>query len=432
MARLMAGDPERGPINVIQPMRWACILLLASTSAWARAADREVRGRVVDEADRAVAEVRVAPFWSGNGTGKHPDGSPLDLKKTEDVRAFWGKVGTMEPRGRAVTTTGLDGSFTLKVSDIDPAIMAMDRSRERGGLASVTKIKPGEAIEIRLRPLVRVRARFAGPTAGTPPYWSHAYVMTPEDPTRPLDSRRLAQCGSLDGRFEVSLPPGRYGLDAYGISKDDDDIDLGVSPNPEFVVTGEVREMDLGLLKLTTRPPSLSKRIDRAKSIGVWGDFAKLAGGPPPSWHVDDAQGVARDVQASDFRGKWLLIEFWGLSCRPCLARGMPALIRFQEEHQGDRDRFQILALCIDFDGELKSIADVNRALKPIVEHVWGGKSLPFPVLLDTTFLTWERFGLPGLGSAMLINPEGKVVAGDLATLDQILKEKPHGDRHPH
>jgi hypothetical protein len=27
---------------------------------------------------------------------------------------------------------------------------------------------------------------------------------------------------------------------------------------------------------------------------------------------VTDARGVKRDVQLSDFKGKWVLIEFWG------------------------------------------------------------------------------------------------------------------------
>ena len=49
----------------------------------------------------------------------------------------------------------------------------------------------------------------------------------------------------------------------------------------------------------------------------------------------------------------------------------------------------------------------------PIVKHVWGGTPLPFPILLDNTFQTWERFGLPGLGTVLLIDPHGNLVNGD-------------------
>lgn len=88
-------------------------------------------------------------------------------------------------------------------------------------------------------------------------------------------------------------------------------------------------------------------------------------------------------------------------------------VLRRTSNPQGSR--FDILTICIDEDGELKSIADLDRRLEPIVKHVWGGRPLPFPILLDNTFQTWERFGLPGLGTVLLIDPEGNLVKGDEA-----------------
>ena len=73
----------------------------------------------------------------------------------------------------------------------------------------------------------------------------------------------------------------------------------------------------------------------------------------------------------------------------------------------------------------MKSIADVDKALEPIVKPIWGGKSLPFPILLDPTFKTWERFGLPGLGTVVLIDPEGKLMKGDEAVLAEKFQERP-------
>src|SRR5262249_48338000 len=88
-------------------------------------------------------------------------------------------------------------------------------------------------------------------------------------------------------------------------------------------------------------------------------------------------------------------------------------LMRFYAEHAAPRDRFEFLWIGMDSEGALKSMADVDRALEPIVKHVWGGQILPFPILLDPTFKTWERFGLPGLGTVILIDPEGKLTTGD-------------------
>jgi hypothetical protein len=45
--------------------------------------------------------------------------------------------------------------------------------------------------------------------------------------------------------------------------------------------------------------------------------------------------------------------------------------------------------LFIDYDGGLHSIADVDRALEPVMKHVWRGKTVLFPILLDLTFQTW-------------------------------------------
>jgi hypothetical protein len=52
---------------------------------------------------------------------------------------------------------------------------------------------------------------------------------------------------------------------------------------------------------------------------------------------------------------------------------------------------------------------------------VWGGRAIPFPIVLDNTFSNWERYAIQGLGDYLLIDPEGRMVRGDLETLQQIL-----------
>jgi hypothetical protein len=74
-------------------------------------------------------------------------------------------------------------------------------------------------------------------------------------------------------------------------------------------------------------------------------------------------------------------------------------------DHAAHRDQFEIISICIDCEGGLKSKADVDWALEPIVRYVWGGNALPFAVQLDPTFKTWERFGLTGLGTVISDRP---------------------------
>lgn len=177
----------------------------------------------------------------------------------------------------------------------------------------------------------------------------------------------------------------------------------------------------MGTLELTSAPTSIRKLIEQAKADGSWSDYTKHYGEPPPKWHITDARGVKKDVRISDFRGKWVLLDFWGLSCRICLA-DMPKLIKFYEDHKAQRDQFEIISICMDYSGELKSMSDLDRELTPIITHAWAGKKLPFPVILDSTFITWKRFGLSGMGSVILIDPEGNLIEGDEETLAKKLK----------
>ena len=395
---------------------WSLPLVLNLIGA-VRAGDIEIRGRVVDEAGKPVADAAIDYFWRANGSGRGSDGKFLDMKIESNIKLLWANVGKMEPM-HPDAKTGPDGRFSLKLNEIYHAVMAMDQSRQRGGLVLLPKGYAGAPIEIRVGPLVKVRGKFEGPQAGQSPGWTHVYTLVPPDPTHPLHTDRLVSCGSYEGRFEMSLPPGRYLLNGYR-----DQRDLLLQPDKEIVLSDRTPDVDLGVLRLSA-DMSMEDRVKRSKESGAWGDYTKHYGQQLPRWHINDARGVGKDVQLSNFKGRWVLLDFWGFGCRPCLWTGLPNLMKFYEEHAAERDRFEILAICCDYDNEFKTMADVDRRLSPIVEHVWGGKTLPFPVLLDSSFKTWESFGLPGMGTVLLIDPEGKLVKGDETVLAAKLREK--------
>jgi thiol-disulfide isomerase/thioredoxin len=406
------------------PIALSALVLVFVTSGARGNEPREVRGRVVDQAGKPVADAAVGFFWRANGPTKDRDGKPYDLTKAENVRLVWGNLGQMEPAGRTQPMrTGPDGRFTIKDPDPYFTVMAMDPSRRQGGIALIPKSEGAEPLEIRLLPLATIRGSFEGPGTGQQPHWTHVYIHVPPDPSRPIHSTRLVSCGSFEAKFEIRLPPGKYTLEAYSQAADLDQFEGQLVPNRTFMLENGNTDLDLGRLRLMSHRPYRQTLEDKAKAEGSWQDYTQHYGESPPPWYATDARGVSKDAGITDFRGKWVLIDFWGLSCRPCLSRGLPKLMKFYEEHAAQRDQFEILSICIDYGGELKSMADVDRALEPIVKHVWGGKTLPFPILLDPTFKTWERFGLPGLGTVILIDPEGKLVKGDEDVLAQKLKE---------
>ena len=408
----MRSAPSELPI-----CRAVLVLLVAMTGT--RASElREIRGRVVDEGGRPVAGALVDVFWRANGTGKGRDGKYLDLKIEGNLKEFWGHLGEMEPSSPRAATTGSDGRFTVMIPTSKHAVMVMDRRRERGGLLVLPKGKEQELMEICIGPLIKVRGSLRGPGVGETPSWTHVYLNLPDDLTRPLDSTRLVSCGSLEARFEMSLPPGRYMLHGYNETADA----YLVPEKPIDLAVGKT-EVDLGVLTLSNTKSHVSVKIEHAKSTGDWVDVADRYGKPAPRWHLTDARGIPKDAQIEDFKGKWVLIYFWDFGCAPCLGTGLPAMAKFYEEHAADRDRFEIVAFCIDDDGKLSSMAAVDRKLEPVVEHVWGGRALPFPSVLDASFQTMESFGISTLGPHLL-DPEGILMKGDETVLAGKLKER--------
>jgi hypothetical protein len=398
---------------------WCSVLILLIATTSTRASEqREIRGRVVDQRGRPVADAVVDIYWRANGTGKDRDGKYLDLKLEENVKEFWGHLGKMEPSSPRAATTASDGRFTITIPMSNHAVMAMDRQRQRGGLLVLPKGKEQEPMEIRIGPLIKVRGSLRGPGVGERPSWTHVYLNLPDDLTRPLDSTRLVSCGSFEARFEMSLPPGRYVLQGYN-----EMLDAFLVPDKEIDLAVRRAEVDFGVLMLSNTKSHTGVKIEHAKSMGGWIDVADRYGKPAPRWHITDTRGIPKAVQIKDFKGKWVLIYFWGFGCAPCLRTGLPSLARFYEDHASDRDRFEIVAFCIDEDGELASIAAMDRKLDPVVKHVWGGRALPFPVVLDTSFQTMESFGISTLGPH-LVDPEGTLMKGDEAVLAEKLKER--------
>lgn len=90
-------------------------------------------------------------------------------------------------------------------------------------------------------------------------------------------------------------------------------------------------------------------------------------------------------------------------------------MIDIFEEHQADRDKFQMIAF---HDGSVKNFKELDEKLVAIKKQYWQNKDLPFPILLDASGETIKTFGLSHFPTTLLINPEGKLVgevtAGEL------------------
>jgi hypothetical protein len=181
--------------------------------------------------------------------------------------------------------TGEDGRFEgkLELYRMAPVLLlAYDSRRAQAGTARWDPEQP-EELEIRLQPTVRVHGSFAIEGSEERPSWTNVYVSTlPEDGAAHGD--RLLSCQSFEASFDFRLPPGTYAFNGYGTNT------LQVNRTLEIGAD----DLDLGTLEL---PQTVV-----AASIGK----------PALPWKLSDARGISKDATLADFRGKWVVLEFWG------------------------------------------------------------------------------------------------------------------------
>jgi len=116
---------------------------------------------------------------------------------------------------------------------------------------------------------------------------------------------------------------------------------------------------------------------------------------------LPDLEG--RPVRLRQFHGKLVLLNFWATWCAPCLHE-MPSMERlYQTFKQTD---FMLLAVSVDRQG--------TQVAKPYVENL----QLTFPVLVDHTNDLGRQYGVRGLPSTYLIDPNGRLIGAVVGARD--------------
>ena len=119
---------------------------------------------------------------------------------------------------------------------------------------------------------------------------------------------------------------------------------------------------------------------------------AEIAIGDP----VPDAELPLLDGDGSaslaDYRGKWVLVNFWASWCDPCRAES-PALEKFQRKHSGPA--FTVLGIN-------------QRDLTGDAEEFIAEYGLTYPQLRDAEGDRADPYGMSGLPESFLVDPEGR------------------------
>ncbi len=108
---------------------------------------------------------------------------------------------------------------------------------------------------------------------------------------------------------------------------------------------------------------------------------------------AQDSHG--KPISVSDYKGKWLVINYWANWCEPCL-REMPDLNDLYKKNQK-----QIMVIGVNFDGLPNE--QINSFAKKL--------NISFPLLKDFPI---ENYGIKSIATlpvTYLVSPNGKLVA---------------------
>ena len=233
-------------------LRTVVMLLGCATLAFAQAQNVTIVGKVVDADGKAVAGADVSTFW-------------------------------LEGRPSSGVQTDAEGKFRLSArayGNRPVGIIVIDKERKRGVASRFSSSSFGKERKLTLEKLVKVTGKLVCKELGERPPWTNVYVnMLP-------GRMRVARCMSDAAEFEFLLPPGDYQFHMYGT-----DVK---AKNIERFIEGDEGTIDF-------------KKVDLPAT-----EIAKLYGKKAPALTVSAARGVKPTVKWKDFRGKYVILEFWG------------------------------------------------------------------------------------------------------------------------
>jgi cytochrome c biogenesis protein CcmG, thiol:disulfide interchange protein DsbE len=122
------------------------------------------------------------------------------------------------------------------------------------------------------------------------------------------------------------------------------------------------------------------------------GEAAIAVGDAAPDGELEALASAEGGGRIADYRGRWLLINFWASWCEPCREEA-PVLEEFWREHRGEA----VTVLGVNLD----DTSDDAREF--IAEY-----GLTYPQLRDGDGRGWrDDYGMTGFPESFLVDPEG-------------------------
>ncbi|MBU6123052.1 TlpA disulfide reductase family protein [Hymenobacter siberiensis] len=176
---------------------------------------------------------------------------------------------------------------------------------------------------------------------------------------------------------------------------------------PQYATVGPVYAALTPELKNTPQGREYGAMVQSLKETAI--------GQPAPIFSQTTSDG--KTVSLADYRGKYVLVDFWASWCKPCRAEN-PAVTKVYNEYKGRN--FDILGVSLDDENGrakwLKAIRDDQLAWTQVSDlKGWQNAAA-------------QRYGVRAIPQNFLVGPDGKIVAVNLhgaelsATLAKLIK----------